>query len=56
MRFTLGAANQVTHFYSKAKNTIEMIRLGQVLVEKYKDRGKIYLSWDAASWHVSDLL
>jgi transposase len=48
--------NQVTHFYSKAKNTIEMIKLAEVLLEKYKDCARIYLSWDAASWHVSDLL
>lgn len=45
--------NQVTHFYSKAKNTTEMIRMAKVLFEEYKDASKLYLSWDAASWHMS---
>ena len=26
-----------------------------VLIDKYCDRRKIYLSWDAASWHMSKL-
>lgn len=45
--------NQVTHFYSKAKNTAEMIRMANVLVDKYRDARTLYLSWDAASWHMS---
>jgi len=45
--------NQVTHFYSQAKNTTEMIRMAKLLLEKYKDAKKLYLSWDAASWHMS---
>jgi hypothetical protein len=48
--------NQVTHFYSKKKNTEEMIRLLYVLLKQYKGCGKLYLSWDAASWHASNLL
>ncbi len=24
-----------------------------LLIERYRDRRKIYLSWDAASWHIS---
>jgi len=48
--------NQVTHFYSVAKNTAEMIRLLEVLLEKYKECGTLYLSWDAASWHASEAL
>jgi transposase len=48
--------NQVTHFYSKAKNTDEMIRLLEVLLEKYRDCDTLYLSWDAASWHASEAL
>jgi hypothetical protein len=27
-----------------------------VLIEKYPDRRKLYLSWDAASWHISKRL
>jgi transposase len=48
--------NQVTHFYSKTKNTTEMIRLLDVLLEKYKGCDTLYLSWDAASWHASEAL
>ena len=50
------SGNQVTHFYSPRKNTAEMIRMMELLVEKYSDRRKIYLSWDAASWHISKRL
>lgn len=45
--------NQVTHFYSKAKNTDEMIHMIEVLVRQYADMSKLYISWDAASWHIS---
>lgn len=50
------SANQVTHFYSDKKNTTEMIRMMEVLLEKYADRRTLYLSWDAASWHISKKL
>jgi transposase len=50
------SSNQVTHFYSEKKNTDEMIRMMELLVHQYRDRNKIYLSWDAASWHVSKKL
>lgn len=45
--------NRVTHFYSNAKNTAEMIRMAKVLVDEYKEARVLYLSWDAASWHIS---
>jgi hypothetical protein len=45
--------NQVTHFYSTHKNTDEMVKLLDLLLEKYADQSRIYLSWDAASWHAS---
>ncbi len=48
--------NQVTHFYSKKKNTVEMIKLLEVLVEQYGQCKKLYVSWDAASWHASEKL
>ena len=48
--------NQVTHFYSDRKNTDEMLKLLQVLLEKYADQSCIYFSWDAASWHASKKL
>ena len=50
------SSNQVTHFYSSKKNTAEMIRMMGRLVEQYPERRKIYLSWDAASWHISKRL
>lgn len=45
--------NQITHFYSDKKNTNEMIRLLDILLCQYSDQRCLYLSWDAASWHVS---
>jgi transposase len=45
--------NQVTHFYSRAKNTTEMIKMAGILLEKYSDARTLYISWDAASWHMS---
>jgi hypothetical protein len=47
------STNQVTHFYSEKKNTSEMIKLLNLLIEKYRDEDCIYFSWDAASWHAS---
>ena len=47
------SSNQVTHFYSEKKNSTEMIRMMKVLLDQYQDRRCIYLSWDAASWHIS---
>jgi transposase len=47
------STNQVTHFYSEKKDTEEMIKLLDILLEKYADEDCIYLSWDAASWHAS---
>ncbi len=48
--------NQVTHFYSTKKNTAEMLKLLDVLLDKYKGRRTLYFSWDAASWHASKKL
>ena len=45
--------NQITHFYSERKNTDEMIRLLDVLLEQYSNQRCLYLSWDKASWHIS---
>jgi transposase len=50
------STNQVTHFYSGAKNTAEMIRMMDLLVEQYAHCRRLYLSWDAASWHISKRL
>ena len=50
------STNQVTHFYSKKKNTDEMIKLVDILLERNRHLKCIYLSWDAASWHISKRL
>jgi hypothetical protein len=50
------STNQVTHFYSKRKNTREMIRLLKKLTVSYKSEERLYASWDAASWHTSKAL
>jgi len=47
------STNQMTHFYSPAKNSLEMIKLLNLLLKKYADQERIYFSWDAASWHAS---
>jgi hypothetical protein len=48
--------NQVTHFYSRAKNTEEMVKMAKVLLGEYEGMRTLYLSWDAASWHISKKL
>ena len=47
------STNQVTHFYSEKKNTDEMLRMLDVLLDQYKGQRRIYFLWDAASWHAS---
>ena len=37
------SSNQVSHFYSEKKNTAEMVRMMNVLVDQYRDRRQIYL-------------
>jgi len=46
------STNQVTHFYSTKKDTEEMIELLDLLLDQYQSKDKIFLSWDAASWHI----
>jgi hypothetical protein len=48
--------NQITHFYSYLKNTNEMIKMVDCLRRKYRDMKTIYISWDAAGWHISKAL
>jgi transposase len=50
------STNQVTHFYSRKKDTEEMIKLLNVLIGQYAGTSKIYFSWDKASWHASKKL
>jgi hypothetical protein len=48
--------NQITHFYSENKNTGEMIKMVDVLRRQYRSMKTIYISWDAAGWHISKAL
>ena len=50
------STNQVTHFNSERKNTDEVIKLLDLLLERHPDLCRLYLSWDAASWHMSKRL
>lgn len=50
------STNQVTHFYSDKKNTAEIIKLLDLLIAQNRDLSRLYLSWDAASWHMSKQL
>lgn len=48
--------NQVTWFYQNTKDSVGMIDLVEMLYNRYHDKSKIYLTWDAASWHGSNQL
>ncbi len=50
------ATNQLTWFYSRKKDTDEMIKLIDGLTLEYQQQERLYLSWDAASWHNSQQL
>lgn len=47
------STNQITHFYAERKNTAEMIKLLHLLLLQHKTKKRLYLLWDAASWHGS---
>jgi hypothetical protein len=46
----------VTWFYGKSKDSAGIIDLAEMLFNQYRAKSKIYLTWDAASWHGSDQL
>jgi transposase len=50
------SSNQILHFYSKRKNSREMIKLLRRLVIRYRGQERIFISWDSASWHASKML
>jgi DDE superfamily endonuclease len=50
------SSNQISHFYSKKKNSREMIKLLRRLIIRYRDQKRIFVSWDSASWHASKML
>jgi transposase len=48
--------NQVTWIYGRSKDTAAMIDLIEVLYNQHFSAAKLYVSWDAASWHRSAIL
>jgi transposase len=51
------SANQMTWCYRDSKDTSAMIYLLELLFNEHFDKRRIYITWDAASWHDSnDLL
>ena len=50
------SSNQILHFYSKRKNSKEMIKLLRRSIIRYRDQKRIFISWDSASWHASKML
>ena len=48
--------NQVTWLYSPRKDTQSMIDLIEILFNKHAEASRIFLTWDAASWHGSNQL
>lgn len=48
--------NQVTWFFTKGKDTDEVIRLIRILISEYHGYATLYLTWDCASWHRSKRL
>ena len=46
--------NQVTWLYGDAKDTAAMIGLVELLLNQYHGKSKIFITWDAASWHRSN--
>ena len=48
--------NQVSWIYGRAKDTSAMIDLMELLYNQYFSSAKLYVTWDAASWHKSALL
>jgi len=48
--------NQVTWIYGRSKDTSAMIDLIEVLYNQHFSASKLYVTWDAASWHKSAML
>lgn len=48
--------NQLTWCYTNSRNTIAMFELVEPLFNKYHNKSKIYITWDAAFWHDSNKL
>lgn len=45
--------NQMTWCYVQSKDTTAMIDLIELLFSEHRDKTRLYITWDAASWHDS---
>lgn len=48
--------NQITWLYTRSKDTQAMIDLIEILFNQYHTARRLYMTWDAASWHRSTCL
>jgi transposase len=48
--------NQLSWIYGNSKDTSSMIDLIEILFNQYYNKSKLYITWDAASWHSSNEL
>lgn len=48
--------NQMTWCFVQSKDTAAMIDLIELLFCEYRDKTRLYITWDAASWHDSNSL
>jgi transposase len=48
--------NQVTWIYGRSKDSSAMIDLMELLYNQYATAAKLYVTWDAASWHRSAMV
>jgi transposase len=48
--------NQMTWLYGTTKDSAGIIDLAEILFDQNPKRSRIYLTWDAVSWHGSDAL
>ena len=45
--------NQLTWLFGKSKDTSSMMDLIEILFDQYQEKTKLFITWDAASWHSS---
>ena len=48
--------NQMTWAFAKSKDTCAMMDLLEILYNQYQAHSKLYVTWDAVSWHTSATL
>ena len=45
--------NQITWLFETSKDTRSMINLLELLFNQYHEKSRLYITWDAVSWHSS---